>query len=384
MKRFLILFLIVSLLSVSAVTKPVSANTNCGSTYTVQRGDHLSKIARLCNTTVADLLDANPNIRNRNIIFTGQVLKIPSASQPDTGIGGTIYMVKPGDTLNEIARLFKVNLQDILKANPAITNANRIEAGLQVRLPDGAARVRTAGINPRSGKAGDRVTLAVTGFAANTDLEIRFGLSVSDNAVIGNLKTDAKGAILQTVNIPTTVQQGKSYVFVVHVKSNPSERAVTNPFSVGEAPDSTERIYIVERSDTLRRIANRFNTTVAAIVAANPSIKNPNLIFPGQRITLPVGDDSPAVSVIPTEVAAGAKIRIVVDGFPARQNIDIRLGTDINNPTLIVDARTDASGYLSQEITVPASARAGDKWNLRVLTTELARATEATTTFKIK
>lgn len=384
MKRLLILFFIVSLLSVSVVTKPVSADSSCGSTYTVQRGDYLAKIARLCNTTVADLLLANPNIKDRNIIYTGQVLKIPSGTQPDAGIGGSVYMVKPGDTLNEIARLFKVSLQDILKVNPSITNPNRIEAGLQIKLPEGAARVRTAGIDPRTGKAGDRVTLAVTGFAANTDVEIRFGLSESDNSVVGTLKTDAKGAILQTVNIPTSVQQGKSYIFVVQVKASPSEKAISNPFKVGESSGSTGRVYIVERGDSLRKIANKFNTTVAAIVAANPDIKNPNLIYAGQRIVLPTSGKTPAVSVIPTEVSAGAKIRVVVDGFPANQNIDIRFGTDINSPSLIVDAKTDVSGYLSQEVAIPSSAKAGENWNVRVLTTELAKTVEATTSFKIK
>ena len=44
--------------------------------------------------------------------------------------------------------------------------------------------------------------------------------------------------------------------------------------------------YIVVRGDTLGRIARRNNMTLSALLALNPQIKNPNLIYPGQKIIL--------------------------------------------------------------------------------------------------
>ena len=44
-------------------------------TYTVKRGDTLSKIALKFNTTVDELVSLN-NIKNKNLIYIGQVLKI--------------------------------------------------------------------------------------------------------------------------------------------------------------------------------------------------------------------------------------------------------------------------------------------------------------------
>ena len=48
---------------------------------------------------------------------------------------------------------------------------------------------------------------------------------------------------------------------------------------------SSSTIYIVKRGDTLSHIALKYNTTVNYLVTIN-GIKNPNLIFPGQRIVI--------------------------------------------------------------------------------------------------
>lgn len=47
-------------------------------------------------------------------------------------------------------------------------------------------------------------------------------------------------------------------------------------------------VYIVGRGDFLAAIARRFGTTVGAISSAN-GIANPNVIFPGQRLVIPIG-----------------------------------------------------------------------------------------------
>ena len=51
-------------------------------------------------------------------------------------------------------------------------------------------------------------------------------------------------------------------------------------------PVSVPIDYIVVRGDTLSRIARRNQISLAALLALNPQIKNPNLIRPGQRIII--------------------------------------------------------------------------------------------------
>lgn len=45
--------------------------------------------------------------------------------------------------------------------------------------------------------------------------------------------------------------------------------------------------YTVRKGDTLWGIAKRYDVTLAALIAANPQIKNPNLIYPGDKVLIP-------------------------------------------------------------------------------------------------
>lgn len=62
------------------------------------------------------------------------------------------------------------------------------------------------------------------------------------------------------------------------------------PGSLAVVPDTGRRVYVVEAGDTLGEIALRFGTTVERMLDANPDIEDPSRIFPGQRITIPRRD----------------------------------------------------------------------------------------------
>jgi nucleoid-associated protein YgaU len=55
-------------------------------------------------------------------------------------------------------------------------------------------------------------------------------------------------------------------------------------------PPSGSQTYTVESGDTLDGIADQFGVTESALRAANPSITNPDLIFPGQVLNIPGGN----------------------------------------------------------------------------------------------
>jgi LysM repeat protein len=82
-KRFLQIALILAVLAAClAIPRAASAAGPCGSTYVIQRGDWLSRIANRCGVTLSALCAANPGICYQRYIYPGQLLAIPGGSVP--------------------------------------------------------------------------------------------------------------------------------------------------------------------------------------------------------------------------------------------------------------------------------------------------------------
>ncbi len=86
--------------------------------------------------------------------------------------------------------------------------------------------------------------------------------------------------------------------------TTPTSIPTATPFAVAPAPTIVavigaeptphiEEIYLVEAGDTLSGIAERFDTTVEAVMAAN-ELTNPTLIFVGQELTIPRNSETAA------------------------------------------------------------------------------------------
>jgi LysM repeat protein len=145
-KRVFQLCIIFMLLLTSvAATQPAHAWSSCGSRYVVQPGDWLTKIARNCGVSLADLMAANSWLYYYYYIYPGQVLIIPDGS-PGGGPGplpggvcgpgwdayGGYWVVCRGDTLGRIARYYGVSWVYLQRVNN-IANANLIYPGQIIR-----------------------------------------------------------------------------------------------------------------------------------------------------------------------------------------------------------------------------------------------------------
>ena len=104
-------------------------SSNITQIYVVQYGDTLSEIAQEYGTTVATLASIN-NIQNVNLIYVGQIIKIPSSSYD---MSHRLYVVKRGDTLWGISRRFGVSIAKIVMLN-RIANPNLISPGIVLRI----------------------------------------------------------------------------------------------------------------------------------------------------------------------------------------------------------------------------------------------------------
>lgn len=112
-----------------------STKAIANTTYTVVSGDTLSEIAVKYNVTLAELMNVN-SIKNPNLIYVGQVLRIPSANSAKstlTNSKNVTYTVVAGDTLSEIAAKFGTTIAAIASLNK-ISNVNSIYIGQVLRI----------------------------------------------------------------------------------------------------------------------------------------------------------------------------------------------------------------------------------------------------------
>ena len=97
-------------------------------TYTVQRGDSLYSIANKLGTTVDALKKAN-NLTS-NLLSIGQVLKVPTPEDEQTGI---TYTVQRGDNLYSIAREYNTTVNEIKTLNNL--SSNLLSVGQTLKIP---------------------------------------------------------------------------------------------------------------------------------------------------------------------------------------------------------------------------------------------------------
>lgn len=121
------------------VALPAFADTS----YTVQSGDNLSRIAARFNVTVEAIVQAN-QLKDPNAIRVGQTLIIPDgqpAAAPGTGGAATSYTVKSGDSVARIARKFNVSMEELIRVNNLTSTVLQIG---QVLIIPGAAPAASA------------------------------------------------------------------------------------------------------------------------------------------------------------------------------------------------------------------------------------------------
>jgi murein DD-endopeptidase MepM/ murein hydrolase activator NlpD len=99
-------------------------------TYTVQTGDTVATIAARHGIQIETLLWNNPDLNaDPDMVSIGQQLLVPSRD-------GILYTVKLGDTLTDVADLYKVEVENIIGfVSNEIGNADSVSEGALLLLP---------------------------------------------------------------------------------------------------------------------------------------------------------------------------------------------------------------------------------------------------------
>ncbi|MET8684857.1 LysM peptidoglycan-binding domain-containing protein [Streptomyces sp. NPDC004732] len=152
-----------------------------GNKFTIKKGMTLLGIAALLGVGIGELLDANPQIKDKNKITEGQQINVPEKKEankkpkPDEGkkpsekppvskpgtskptspgtpdrkpgsssVAATTYKVKKGDSLTKIAARHGVSYKALIAANKQIRNPNMIYVNQTVNIPAKHAVQRSA------------------------------------------------------------------------------------------------------------------------------------------------------------------------------------------------------------------------------------------------
>lgn len=158
---------------------------------------------------------------------------------------GFYYTVRPGDNLFRIALRFGTTINAIAQAN-GILNPRLIRVGQVLWIPASTSGTPTVYVVQR----GDTLY----------SIARRFGTTYQVLAAVNNLKN------------PRLIYVGQRLVIPGSSTPSPSPPAQT--------------VYVVRPGDTLWSIALRYGTSPWAIAAAN-GLRNPSVIYPGQRLIIP-------------------------------------------------------------------------------------------------
>ncbi|WP_373770394.1 LysM peptidoglycan-binding domain-containing protein, partial [Weissella soli] len=125
----------------------VAANYDSGSSYTVHSGDTLSSIAGATGVSVSTLA-ANNDMATSDYLYVGQTLKITTTSATTTAAtsvsaDATSYTVQSGDYLSKIAVATGVSVDNLVSYNNLGSQNTIIYAGQVLKLTGSAAKATT-------------------------------------------------------------------------------------------------------------------------------------------------------------------------------------------------------------------------------------------------
>ena len=173
--------------------------------YVVRPGDNLYSIARRYGLTVQKIIDDN-ELENPGQLVVGQSLVLMTDNQPHT--------VARGESLYSIARANNITLAQLMKANPQIPNPQVLHIGQVINIPKREQKLGTIDVNGYAFPGINRTVLSKT-LPSLTYLSI-FAYEVQENGSLNTIADDplinaARAAHVAPMMVITNITQGHGF-----------------------------------------------------------------------------------------------------------------------------------------------------------------------------
>ncbi|WP_201865149.1 LysM peptidoglycan-binding domain-containing protein [Microvirga soli] len=202
----------------------------CGDATRVSRSDTLSSIAARCDTTEAAILRANPAVEGSDDLRVGRELKLTaSTAQPTTERLGSLAR-EAGSALSGMARDLTSSVDNLLDKNPDLRQRLGV-IGDRISSTNVDVSKAEVALTPGNGTIGTTVTVSAKGLPSDTAVVIGGGAPRTAYEILQQGRTSADGTLQASVRIPdwSTGQER----FVVTVSAEEAEWKVRSaPFQI--------------------------------------------------------------------------------------------------------------------------------------------------------
>ena len=235
-------------------------------TIEIERSAELTSLDKVMGLEAGTLAALNPELRRKATPTEPYAVKVPTGQSetllasldqvpewdaPSTSY--TVHRVRSGETLSGIASRYGTSVRTLMDMN-RLRSANRIWPGQQLQVPEGRPRATYAS-NPIP--PGQEIQYTVRRGDSLWLLASRYGTTIDrikrDNSLSG-----------------TVLKPGQS----LRIRS------------ASAAPSGSGGTYVVQRGDTLGRIAQKQGVSLSHLMSVN-GLSRRSTIYPGQRLSIP-------------------------------------------------------------------------------------------------
>lgn len=104
--------------------------------HIVKKGDSLYSLSKKYDVSLEELIAMNPQLKDPNQLDVGMKIKVPSSKYPSSGHEIIHkHVVKEGDTLWKLSKAWGIPLETMINANPQLKNPNVLAIGQVINIP---------------------------------------------------------------------------------------------------------------------------------------------------------------------------------------------------------------------------------------------------------